>query len=96
MASATARGERASSFRLPPDMRVATASALYAQLAEPMAPRGAWQFDGSAVAQIDTAGVQLLLAVSREAAQRGIRFSLNPLSPELADSLRAASVNDLG
>jgi anti-anti-sigma regulatory factor len=51
------------------------------------------EVDGSAVQEVDGAGVQLLLAAGKEAQQRGCRMSLGG-SRRLLDTLRLLALQD--
>src|SRR5690349_3038935 len=95
MASATAQPSRTIKFSLPADCRVAVVGTLFAALSERLAENCDVRIDGSSVTDADTATVQLLLLACQELNARGGSFTLDPISPELAEALQAAGAEAL-
>ena len=71
------------------------ASALRAHLLEKAAHPGPYEIDGSAVQQIDTAGVQLVVAFALDCLERGIHYVWTGRSPVLEEATRTLGVNAL-
>jgi len=71
------------------------APALRAHLLEQSAHPGPYEIDGSAVQQIDTAGVQLVVAFALDCLERGIHYVWTARSPVLEEATRTLGVNAL-
>ena len=78
-------------FRLPASLSVGDARRLQAELQDWLADTPSRPVvDGSAVEDLDGAGLQLLIALQRSAGERGLAL-LNP-SPPLARTLRLTGI----
>lgn len=71
------------------------AQALRAQLLAQAALPGPYEIDGSAVQQIDTAGVQLVVAFALDCLERAISYSWKGRSPVLEEAIRVLGVGAL-
>ena len=56
---------------------------------------GPFEIDGSAVQQIDTAGVQLVVAFALDCLERGVPYAWKGRSPALDDAIRVLGVGAL-
>lgn len=82
-----------SSWALPAETRVQQAGELRRQLLTALdGAVDSFELDGSAVCELDTAGLQLLLATAKEAERRGLRLLLRAASPRLRDTLAVLGV----
>ncbi|MDE1948702.1 MAG: STAS domain-containing protein [Burkholderiales bacterium] len=54
-----------------------------------------WRVDGAAVAEVDAAGVQMLVALAHSAAAEHQAFALENPSPALATACRTLGLQDL-
>lgn len=68
------------------------AQALRAQLLAEAAHPGPYEIDGSGVQQIDTAGLQLVVAFALDCLERGISYAWKGRSPALDDAIRVLGV----
>lgn len=90
----TMHSEGQPALRLTGDLTIYTAAQARRDIPSKMDKHGAQILDLSGVDEMDTAGVQLLLWLKRESADRGVRFSLIHHSPsvlEAFDLLRLAA-----
>lgn len=71
------------------------ASALRAHLIAQSAHPGPYEIDGGAVQQIDTAGVQLVVAFALDCLERGIHYVWTGRSPAFEEAVRTLGVNAL-
>lgn len=71
------------------------AQALRAHLLEKAAHPGPYEIDGSGVEQIDTAGVQLLVAFALDCLERNILYTWKARSPALEEAIRLLGVAPL-
>ncbi len=71
--------------RLPADCRLAAVEALASELADALSARCV-ALDGSAVARIDTAGLQLLLVFQREADCRAVHWRWRGVTDAMHES----------
>jgi phospholipid transport system transporter-binding protein len=71
------------------------APALRAHLIAQSALPGPYEIDGSAVQQIDTAGVQLVVAFALDCLERSIHYVWTGRSPTLEDAIRTLGVGAL-
>ena len=73
---------------LGPELTIAQAAACRDTLVDALCSSdGSLALDLSAVTDIDSAGVQLLLATRRSVCERGATFTLQQVSPAVADAL---------
>jgi anti-anti-sigma regulatory factor len=72
---------------LPQELTIYQVSALGTDIADRLASGSNLELDGSAVIEVDAAGIQLLLASRRHAAAWDRSFSLAPVSAELSATL---------
>jgi len=56
---------------------------------------GPFEIDGSAVQQVDTAGVQLVVAFALDCLERGVPYAWKGRSPALDDAIRVLGVGAL-
>lgn len=68
------------------------AQALRAQLLEHATHPGPYEIDGSGVQQIDTAGLQLVVAFALDCLERNIRYAWKGRSPALEEAIRVLGV----
>lgn len=66
-------------------------SHLIAQASHP----GPYELDGSAVQQIDTAGVQLVVAFALDCLEKGVHYTWTGRSPQLEEAIRTLGVSAL-
>ena len=66
--------------------------ALRAHMIEQAALPGPYEIDGGQVQQIDTAGVQLVVAFALDCLERGISYSWKGRSPALDEAVRVLGV----
>jgi len=66
--------------------------ALRAHLIEQAALPGPYEIDGGQVQQIDTAGVQLVVAFALDCLERGISYSWKSRSPAFDEAVRVLGV----
>jgi len=71
------------------------AQALRGQMLEQSAHPGPYEIDGSAVRQVDTAGVQLVVAFALDCLERGISYRWKGRSPALEEAIRVLGVGAL-
>jgi phospholipid transport system transporter-binding protein len=71
------------------------ASALRAHLIDQASNPGPYEIDGSAVQQIDTAGVQLVVAFALDCLERSIHYVWTGRSPALEEAIRTLGVGAL-
>ena len=71
------------------------AAALRAHLLEQAALPGPYEIDGAAVEQVDTAGVQLVVAFALDCLERGIHYVWKGRSPALEEAIRTLGVGAL-
>jgi len=71
------------------------APALRAHLLEQTAHPGPYEIDGAAVQQIDTAGVQLVVAFALDCLEKGIHYAWTGRSPALEEAIRTLGVGAL-
>jgi phospholipid transport system transporter-binding protein len=71
------------------------APALRAHLLEQTAHPGPYEIDGAAVQQIDTAGVQLVVAFALDCLEKGIHYVWTGRSPVLDEAIRTLGVGAL-
>ena len=71
------------------------APALRAHLLEQTAHPGPYEIDGGAVQQIDTAGVQLVVAFALDCLEKGIHYAWTSRSPALEEAIRTLCVGAL-
>lgn len=79
-------GETAT-LMLPQELTIYQVGALNTEIADRLASGNNLELDGSAVTEVDAAGIQLLLASHRHAATWNRRFRLAPVSVELGATL---------
>lgn len=68
------------------------AQALRAHLLEQQAHPGPYEIDGSGVEQIDTAGLQLVVAFALDCLERNIHYAWKARSPALEEAIRVLGV----
>ncbi len=71
------------------------APAIRAHLLEQAALPGPYQIDGASVQQVDTAGVQLLVAFALDCLERSIHYVWTGRSPALEEAIRTLGVGAL-
>ncbi len=71
------------------------APALRAHLLEQTAHPGPYEIDGAGVQQIDTAGVQLVVAFALDCLEKGIHYAWTGRSPALEEAIRTLGVGAL-
>jgi phospholipid transport system transporter-binding protein len=71
------------------------AAALRAHLLEQTAHPGPYEIDGAGVQQIDTAGVQLVVAFALDCLEKGIHYAWTGRSPVLEEAIRTLGVGAL-
>ncbi|HTU68647.1 MAG TPA: STAS domain-containing protein [Steroidobacteraceae bacterium] len=71
------------------------AQALRQQLLEVAAHPGPYEIDGGAVEQVDTAGVQLLVAFALDCLERACQYDWKSRSPALEEAIRVLGVGAL-
>jgi anti-anti-sigma regulatory factor len=71
------------------------ARALRAHLLETATHPGPYQIDGGAVQQVDTAGVQLVLAFALDCLERNVHYVWKARSPVLDEAIRVLGVGAL-
>jgi anti-anti-sigma regulatory factor len=71
------------------------APALRAHLLAQAAHPGPYEIDGAAVQQVDTAGVQLVVAFALDCLERGIHYAWTGRSPALDEAIRTLGVGAL-
>ena len=71
------------------------ASQLRTQLLEQATHPGPYEIDGSSVQQIDTAGLQLVVAFALDCLERNIRYVWTGRSPVLDEAIRVLGVGAL-
>ena len=71
------------------------ARALREQMLAQAAHAGPFEIDGSAVQQIDTAGVQLVVAFALDCLERNVPYVWKGRSPALDDAIRVLGVGAL-
>jgi len=93
-AKATAAGGTTASGRvaLGSSCTIHQIQALRAHMIEQAALPGPYEIDGGQVQQIDTAGVQLVVAFALDCLERGISYSWKGRSPALDEAVRVLGV----
>ena len=93
-AKAPAAGGMSASGRvtLGPSCTIHEVQALRAHMIEQAALPGPYEIDGGQVQQIDTAGVQLVVAFALDCLERGISYSWKNRSPALDEAVRVLGV----
>lgn len=71
------------------------AAGLRAHLLEQAALPGPYHIDGSAVEQVDTAGVQLVVAFALDCLERGVHYEWTGRSPALEQAILTLGVGAL-
>lgn len=71
------------------------APALRSHLIDQASHPGPYEIDGSAVQQIDTAGVQLVVAFALDCLEKGVHYSWTGRSPQLEEAIRTLGVSAL-
>jgi anti-anti-sigma regulatory factor len=71
------------------------AQAMRAHMLEQQAHPGPYEIDGSGVQQVDTAGVQLVVAFALDCLERGITYRWKGRSPVLDEAIRVLGVGAL-
>jgi phospholipid transport system transporter-binding protein len=71
------------------------APALRSHLIDQASHPGPYEIDGSAVQQIDTAGVQLVVAFALDCLEKGVHYSWTGRSPQLEEAIRTLGVGAL-
>jgi anti-anti-sigma regulatory factor len=71
------------------------AAALRARLLELASHPGPYQIDGGGVQQVDTAGVQLVVAFALDCLERSIHYTWTARSPALEEAIRVLGVGAL-
>lgn len=80
---------------LGPACTIHEAQMLRAQLLAQAELPGPYEIDGSGVQQVDTAGVQLVVAFALDCLERGISYSWKGRSPALDEAIRVLGVGAL-
>jgi hypothetical protein len=80
---------------LPANCTIHGARALQAHLLEQLQLPGPCEIDGGAVQQVDTAGVQLVLAFALDCLERSLQYTWKARSPALEDAIRVLNVGAL-
>jgi anti-anti-sigma regulatory factor len=80
---------------LGPSCTIHEAQALRAQLLEQATHPGPYEIDGGQVQQVDTAGVQLVVAFALDCLERGITYSWKRRSAALEEAVRVLGVTAL-
>lgn len=94
-ASAAGANPAAGRLVLGPTCTIHEATALRSQLLALSAHPGPYELDGSGVAQIDTAGVQLVVAFALDCLERSIHYTWTARSPALEEAIRTLGVGAL-
>ncbi|SRR5688572_15503247 len=71
------------------------APALRSHLIDQASHPGPYELDGSAVQQIDTAGVQLVVAFALDCLEKGVHYVWTGRSPQLEEAIRTLGVSAL-
>ncbi len=71
------------------------AAALRSHLIDQAAHPGPYELDGSAVQQIDTAGLQLVVAFALDCLEKGVHYVWTGRSPALEEAIRTLGVGAL-
>lgn len=87
-------------YRLPATLTIATRddvreAALRALAGACRSGETAWGLDASSVADVDAAGLGVLLLLEKRAREAGVRFVIERPSPVVVATLRAAALGDL-
>jgi phospholipid transport system transporter-binding protein len=80
---------------LPANCTIHGARALQAHLLEQLQLPGPCEIDGGAVQQVDTAGVQLVLAFALDCLERSLQYTWKSRSPALEEAIRVLNVGAL-
>ena len=80
---------------LPANCTIHGARALQAQLLEQLQLPGPCEIDGGGVQQVDTAGVQLVLAFALDCLERNLPYTWKSRSPVLEEAIRVLGVGAL-
>jgi anti-anti-sigma regulatory factor len=80
---------------LPATCTIHEARALQAHLLEQLERPGPCEIDGGAVQQVDTAGVQLVLAFALDCLERNLQYVWKARSPALEEAIRVLGVGAL-
>jgi phospholipid transport system transporter-binding protein len=80
---------------LPATCTIHEARALQSHLLEQLELPGPCEIDGGAVQQVDTAGVQLVLAFALDCLERNLQYTWKARSPALEEAIRVLGVGAL-
>ena len=80
---------------LPVNCTIHGARELQAQLLEQLERPGPCEIDGGSVQQVDTAGVQLVLAFALDCLERNLQYVWKSRSPALEEAIRVLNVGAL-
>ena len=80
---------------LPANCTIHGARALQAHLLEQLELPGPCEIDGGSVQQVDTAGVQLVLAFALDCLERNLQYVWKSRSPALEEAIRVLNVGAL-
>lgn len=80
---------------LPANCTIHGARALQAHLLEQLELPGPCEIDGGSVQQVDTAGVQLVLAFALDCLERNLQYTWKSRSPALEEAIRVLNVGAL-
>ncbi|HKU89410.1 MAG TPA: STAS domain-containing protein [Steroidobacteraceae bacterium] len=80
---------------LPANCTIHGARALQAHLLEQLERPGPCEIDGGSVQQVDTAGVQLVLAFALDCLERNLQYVWKSRSPALEEAIRVLNVGAL-
>ena len=80
---------------LPANCTIHGARALQAHLLEQLERPGPCEIDGGGVQQVDTAGVQLVLAFALDCLERNLQYVWKSRSPVLEEAIRVLNVGAL-
>lgn len=80
---------------LPAICTIHGARALQAHLLEQLQLPGPCEIDGGGVQQVDTAGVQLVLAFALDCLERSLQYTWKARSPALEEAIRVLNVGAL-
>jgi anti-anti-sigma factor len=93
--SSNAVGERLTGFRPEGELTIYTIAEQHRQLTNLLDAEPVVQVDLSAVNEVDTAGLQLLILAKREAARRGIALLVAGCSDVVEDALATVGLGGL-
>lgn len=95
MAKKSSKDATSAPLTLDADLRIAAAPALRDTLLAALATGGSVEIDGGAVAQVDTAALQLLAAFSRDAKAAGHPVTWTGVSDSLQRGVAVLGLNGL-